>query len=264
MQHFETIALQQVENHPEVYIITLNRPERLNALNTKMAVELIEVFTNLKQNDSIRALIFTGAGERSFCSGADLKERKGMSNKEWKEQHDLFEEAASLIRKFPFPTIAAINGYALAGGLELALRCDIRIAANHAIVGLTEATIGIIPGLGGTQLLPRMLPVGIAKELLFSGRKVPVTELAPYGLFNKIVPIDQLLEESIELAKTITANAPLSLQSLKRAVDQGIHLDVESALRVEMEQYYVCANSEDRLEGINSFNEKRKPVWKNR
>lgn len=264
MEAYETIEIEQSKMNDAIYILTLNRPDRLNAINSKMAYELIDAFTMLKRNDSIRTLIITGHGEKSFCSGADLKERKGMSNEAWKEQHDLFEEAANHIQSFPFPTIAAINGYALAGGLELALRCDIRIAAEHAVVGLTEATIGIIPGLGGTQLLPRLLPIGIAKEMLFSGRKVPATELASYGLFNQIVPYEQLMIESINLAMKIAANAPLSLQSLKKSVDQGLHLDIHSAYEVELEHYYVCANSEDRQEGILSFNEKRKPNWKNR
>lgn len=264
MYAYETLQVNQAENNDAIVIVTLNRPERLNALNTLMAEELIDLLQKLQHNEAIRTLIITGAGERSFCAGADLKERKGMSNEAWKAQHDLFEEAANYLQHFPYPTIAAINGYALAGGLELALRCDLRIASDHAIVGMTEATIGIIPGLGGTQFLPRLLPIGIAKELLFSGRKVPVTELAPYGLFNKIVPLAELMEESVKLANTLVQNAPLSLKALKKAVDGGIHLDIASALQVELEQYYVCANSEDRQEGINSFNEKRKPVWKNR
>lgn len=259
--NWETISVSQDEIAKGVFIITLNRPEAMNALNTQMGVELVECVSQLKDNKDIRVLVLTASGERSFCVGADLKERNGMTNDEWKKQHDIFENAYDLIRNFPYPVIAAVNGYALGGGLEMILSCDLRIAASHAKMGLPEVTIGIIPGVGGTQLLPRTIPIGLAKEFLFRGNHMTAERAKELGLVNDIASSEELLEKTLEVARDIGKNAPLSLKSIKQAINNGMQTDIHTALSIELDQYYKCANSEDRQEGIKAFNEKRKPEW---
>lgn len=261
MSQWETITLAQDEEMKGVYTVTLNRPQSMNALNTQMALDLIDCFKHLKGQKDLRVLVITGAGEKSFCVGADLKERNGMTNEQWKHQHDIFEEAYGMIRNFPFPVIAAINGYALGGGMEMVLSCDMRVMAEHAKLGLPEVTIGIMPGVGGTQLLPRVIPVGLAKEFLFRGNQIPAERAKEVGLVNAVAPSDKLTEKVMEIARDIGKNAPISLQSIKKSVDNGLQTDINTAITIELDQYYKCANSEDRLEGIRAFNEKRKPNW---
>lgn len=226
-----------------------------------MGLDLIDCIKHLNEQADVRVVILTAAGERSFCAGADLKERNGMTNEQWKRQHDIFEEAAYKLRNFDFPVIGAINGYALAGGLELALSCDFRIAASHAKLGLTEASVGLIPGLGGTQLLPRAIPIGLAKEFLFRANHITADRAKEIGLVNDVVPMEELLNQALEIAKDIGKNAPLSLKAIKKAVNDGLQTDIHTALNIELTHYYTCAKSEDRLEGIKAFNEKRKPNW---
>ncbi|RFU64559.1 enoyl-CoA hydratase [Peribacillus saganii] len=262
VQTYETIRLERASHNEGIVIITLDRPEAMNAMNTKMAIELIEAFQELKYDDKVRVVVLTSSGTKSFCVGADLKERNGMSKKDWKKQHDYFEEVTESIREFPFPVIAAINGYALGGGLEISLSCDIRTAAEHAEMGLPEAKLGLIPGIGGSQLLSRILPIGIAKEMLYTGKRISAEEGKQWGLINAVFTAETLLEGTINLAENIAKNAPLSLQSLKKAVNKGTETDLATGLAFELEAYYRCANSEDRLEGIYAFNEKRKPEWK--
>jgi enoyl-CoA hydratase/carnithine racemase len=259
VQTYETI---KVENKVGVAVVTLDRPEALNALNTKMAVELISALDELKYDENVKVLVMTGAGTKSFCVGADLKERNGMTKKDWKKQHDIFEQLTEKIREFPLPVIGAINGFALGGGLELSLSCDLRTASEQAELGLPEAKLGLIPGIGGTQLLPRVLPIGLAKEMLFTGKRVTAEEGKQWGLVNHVFPKETLVQESIQLAKTIAANAPLSLKAIKKAVNKGTETDLATGLALELEAYYKCADSEDRLEGIYAFNEKRLPEWK--
>lgn len=261
MNNWGTILLRKDSVEKGVFILTLNRPHAMNALNTQMALDLIDCLTELKDNKQIRVLIITGAEERGFCVGADLKERNGMTNDEWKKQHDSFEEAYRLLREFPYPVIAAVNGYALGGGMEMLLSCDLRIAADHAKFGLPEATLGIMPGVGGTQLLPRLIPVGLAKEILFRGNHMTAERGKEIGLLNDVAEKDKLLDTTLEVAREIGKNAPLSLQSIKQSVNNGLQTDINTALTIELDQYYKCANSEDRLEGIRAFNEKRKANW---
>lgn len=244
-----------------VFTLTLNRPHAMNSHNTQMALDLINCLEQLKKEEDLRVLIITGSGERAFCTGADLKERKGMTNDAWRYQHDIFENAFELIRTFPYPVIAAINGYALGGGMEMALSCDFRICAEDAKMGLPEATIGIIPGVGGTQLLPRSIPIGLAKELLFRGNQITANRAKEINLVNDVVLNSELQDKVLSIARDIGKNAPLSLKSIKQAINKGMQTDINTALSIELDQYYKCANSEDRLEGIKAFNEKREPVW---
>lgn len=264
MTKWETVTLTQDEGTKEIYILTLNRPDAMNALNTQMALDLIECFDYLKDQKDLRTLILTGAGEKSFCVGADLKERNGMTNEDWQKQHEIFESAYEKLRNFPFPVIAAVNGYALGGGLEMMLSCDLRVVAEHTKAGFPEVTIGIIPGVGGTQLLPRVIPVGLAKEILFTGKHVSSERAKEIGLVNEVVPSDSLLQKALELARGIAKNAPLALQAIKKSINHGLQTDLHTALTIELDQYYKCANSEDRLEGLLSFTEKRKPEWQGR
>jgi len=258
---WETLSLDTNHEMDNVYILSLNRPDALNALNTKMGVELIECFKYLETQKELRVLIFTGSGEKSFCVGGDLKERKGMTQEAWKHQHDIFEDAYESIRTFPFPVIAAVNGFAMGGGMEMALSCDLCYVAEHAKMGLPEVKLGIIPGAGGTQLLPRTIPIKLAKELLYSGRSMTATEARETGLANGIFSSEELLSGTLEKAKEIAKNAPLSLKALKQSIDRGIQTNINAALSIELEEYYKCANSQDREEGVLAFNEKRKPVW---
>ena len=262
VKSYETIRLEKDVRHEGIVILTLDRPESMNAMNTKMALELIEALHELKYDEGVRTLIITASGTKSFCVGADLKERNGMSQQDWKKQHDYFEEVTEGIREFPFPVIAAINGFALGGGMEIALSCDLRTVSEQAGLGLPEAKLGLIPGIGGTQLLSRLIPIGIAKEMLYSGKRITAEEGKQWGLVNQIFTADTLLEGTIKLAESIAANAPLSLKALKKAVNKGTETDLATGLVLELEAYYKCANSEDRLEGIYAFNEKRPPEWK--
>lgn len=264
MADWQTILLKEDFASDNVYILELNRPEAMNSLNTQMGIELIECLKEIQGKSDLRVLVLTGSGEKSFCAGADLKERKGMTNEQWKKQHDIFEDAYEHLRNFPFPTIAAVNGFALGGGMEMVLSCDLRYAAEHAQMGLPEVKLGIIPGVGGTQLLPRAIPVGLAKEFLFRGNKIPAPKALEAGILNGISAKEELLEDTLEIAKEIAANAPLSLKALKKSVNTGLETDLNTALVIELDQYYKCANSEDRQEGILSFNEKRKPNWQGR
>lgn len=264
MADWQTILLKDDWASDNVYILELNRPDAMNSLNTQMGIELIECLKEIQEKPDLRVLVLTGSGEKSFCAGADLKERKGMTNEQWKKQHDIFEEAYEHLRNFPYPTIAAVNGFALGGGMEMLLSCDLRYASEHAQMGLPEVKLGIIPGVGGTQLLPRAIPVGLAKEFLFRGNKISAPKALESGILNGVCKKESLLEDTIEIAKEIAANAPLSLKALKKSVNTGLETDLNTALVIELDQYYKCANSEDRQEGILSFNEKRKPNWQGR
>ncbi|WP_156289623.1 enoyl-CoA hydratase/isomerase family protein [Oceanobacillus salinisoli] len=264
METYETILVKQDEELKGVYTITLNRPNSMNAMNTQMGLDLLNSLQELKEDEEIRVLIITASGEKSFCVGADLKERNGMTNHQWKKQHDIFENAFKEIRDFPYPVIAAINGYALGGGLEMALSCDLRYSVPHAKLGLPEAKIGIIPGVGGTQNLPRAIPVGIAKEYLFRGNQMESERAKELGLLNDVFSKEAFEGSVLQIAREIAANAPLSLKALKESVNNGLQTDIHTALTIELSNYYKTANSEDRQEGILAFNEKRKPNWKNK
>ncbi|OMP65965.1 enoyl-CoA hydratase/isomerase family protein [Domibacillus epiphyticus] len=261
MKQWDTITLENNTRLKGIYVLTLNRPDSMNALNTQMAIDMIDCLKTLINQVDCRGLIITGAGERAFCVGADLKERNGMTKESWKHQHDLFEEVTLLIREFPFPVLALINGYALGGGFEIALSCDMRIAAPHVKAGFPEVKIGIMPGIGGTQLLTRAIPMGIAKELLFSGKQITAQRGVDIGLINQISSTDSPIYEALTFLEDIARNAPLSLQQIKAAVNEGADADLTTALEIELQAYYKCAESEDRLEGIKAFNEKREPVW---
>lgn len=254
------IELEIVEN---VGILTLNRPKAANALSLTMLNRLNETLEEI-DNLQLRCLIITGAGERVFCAGADLKERAGMNEIEVKQTVSLISKTMTAIEQFPMPVIAAMNGAAFGGGLELALACDIRLAGEDCKLGLTETSLGIIPGGGGTQRLPRIAGAAAAKELIFTARKITAKEALTLGILNKVVPSDQLQQTALNLAKEIAQNAPLALKAAKHAVNSGLQSDIASGLLIEAASYEQTIASYDRTEGLRAFSEKRKPVFEGR
>ena len=254
----ETILLERKER---VAVITFNRPESLNALNSQMARDLIEVMAELAEDRETWAAILTAAGERSFCVGADLKERKNMSREEMHRQRALFVRAFQAVNFFPKPLIAAVNGFALGGGCEFASACDIVIASEKASFALPEVALGIIPGGGGTQNLPRLIGRQKAKELIFTGRRLTAAEAVEWGLASRVVSPENLLEEAMALGGEITKNAPVAVWQAKKAIDAGLDVGLYQGFAFEAEAYNTCLATEDRDEGIKAFNEKRKPNY---
>lgn len=242
-----------------ITVITLNRPQAANALSQAMAEELAHAIHALETQADIRVLLLTGAGEKSFCAGADLKERQGMNNMQWHQQHAAFEKALAAIMHCKKPIIATVNGAAMGGGMELAMACDFIYAAENARFALTEATLGIMPGMGGTQTLPRAIGVARAKEYLYLGKAMNAEEAHAIGLVNHISAQGQVLAAALSTAQAIAANAPLAVAAIKRSVDQGIEQPLASALHTELRNYNGLLGTRDRQEGINAWNEKRKP-----
>ena len=260
---FEALLLE--EPAADLLVVRINRPEVANAFNTQLGRELLEVFSTLgAEPDRYRCAILTAAGDRHFCAGGDLKERDGMSDAEWQAQHLIFERMALAMLDCPIPVIAAVNGVAFAGGCELILNCDFVYAAKNARFALTETRIGIIPGTGGTQNLPRALGVRRAKELIYAARPFSAEEAFAWGLVNKLSEPGKVLEDAIATAQEIVANAPLAVRQAKRSIDYGGRMDLRSALFYEVEAYNRTIPTEDRREGVRAFNEKRKPVFKGR
>ncbi len=258
---YETITLEIGSD--KVGIITMNRPEALNSMNTLMMRELRDCFMQFYIDPNQAAcLIMTGAGERGFCTGADLKERKGMTDETWRQQHALVEQLARAMMDCPVPIIAAVNGHAYAGGLEIALACDFVYAADHARFALTEVTLGIIPGLMGTQNLPRAVGVRRAKEIILTGTPFSAADGLAWGMINKVVPMAQLREEVLAVARKIASNAPVSVRQAKKSMDKAGDLSRADGYAFEIEAYNRTVTTADRQEGINAFNEKRKPVYK--
>lgn len=246
--------------HQHVGLVTLNRPKAANALNIMLAQELTGCLHEAQRH--YRVLILTGVGDRAFCAGADLKERQGMSEDEWETQHAALRAARDAVLLCPIPIMAAVNGAAMGGGLELALSCDFIYASEGARFGLTEATLGIMPGMGGTQLLPRAIGSAAAAEMLFTGKPIDAEEALRLGLVNRICESEALLPLTVETARHIADNAPRALQSIKQSMRNGALLPMLQAFGAEREQYLCVVATNDRREGISAFNEKRKPVFK--
>ncbi|MFD3450000.1 enoyl-CoA hydratase [Microbacteriaceae bacterium 4G12] len=247
---------------PHVVCITLNRPQQANALSLALLEELQAALLEVKDNKNVRAVIVTGAGEKAFCAGADLKERAGMNHEQVRHAVSMIRSTINLVEELPQPVIAAINGVALGGGTELSLACDIRLAASSATLGLTETSLAIIPGAGGTQRLPRLIGMGRAKELIFTARRISAKEAAEYNLVEYVVESGELLQKATKLAERIAANGPIAVQLAKRAISQGIELSLHDGLEVEQQAYEGIIDTSDRLEGLQAFKEKRKPIYK--
>jgi enoyl-CoA hydratase/carnithine racemase len=250
---------------PGVLRVTLNRPAVANAFNTQMARDLLDLWSALAAAPGeTRCAVLTGAGARAFCAGADLKERNGMSDGEWQAQHDIIERQYRALLDCPVPVIAAVNGHAFAGGFEMMLACDFAYAVREARFALTEVTLGIMPGAGGTQFLPRAAGERRAKEIILTGRPFGAEEAFAWGIVNRLCDAERLMAEAIETAATIAANAPLAVRQAKKAIHAGLQLDLASALLFEIEAYNRLVPTEDRREGIRAFNEKRKPTFTGR
>jgi enoyl-CoA hydratase/carnithine racemase len=260
---YETLQLSRPADH--ILQITLNRPDARNAMNTQMGRDLLDVAIDLVIDPAdVRVAVMTGAGDKAFCAGGDLKERKGMTDETWRIQHAIFEQAIYRLQDSPVPVIAAVNGAAFGGGCEMALACDFIYASTEARFALTEITLGIIPGCGGTQNLPRAAGARRAKEILYTGRPFTAEQGLDWGIVNKVCEPADLLPAVMETAQRIADNAPLAVRQAKRSVDLGAGTDRTTALGIEIEAYNRLVPTEDRHEGVLAFNEKRKPQFKGR
>lgn len=258
-------AISVASPAPHVLLVTLDRPEVANALNTQMGTELRDLWVGLTRDPGdTRCVVLTGAGTKAFCAGGDLKERNGMTVEAWQRQHEIFEEAYWTLIELPVPVIAAVNGHAYAGGLEMALACDFAYSVPGARFALTEVTIGIMPGAGGTQNLPRAVGERRAKEIILTGRPFNAEQALDWGVLNRVVEADALLPAALETAATIAGNAPMSVRQAKKSIHLGLQADLRTGLRLEVEAYNRLIGTEDRMEGIRAFNEKRKPQFRNR
>ncbi|MEM7424083.1 MAG: enoyl-CoA hydratase-related protein, partial [Pseudomonadota bacterium] len=261
MEEFETLALEHVAGG--VMVVTLNRPERLNAMNTAMMRELRTLFTDLYVHpDQTNCIVITGAGERGFCPGADLKERDGMTDEVWRAQHALVEQVARGMFQCPVPMIAAVNGAAMGGGAEIALCCDFIYAADHARFAFPEVTRGIMPGMAGPQNLPRAVGIRRAKEIILTGLPFSAEDALAWGMVNRVMPLADLMPAAIETARTIARNAPIGVRSALKSMDKAVEIDRSSGYDFEIVAYNATVPTEDRLEGVRAFNEKRAPVFK--
>jgi enoyl-CoA hydratase/carnithine racemase len=260
---YETLALEEPGEH--VLVVRINRPEVRNAISTQVGADLHEVFTRLiNDTQDYRCVILTGAGDKAFCAGGDLKERNGMSDEQWLKQHALFERMTLSLLDCPIPLIGAVNGAAFGGGCELILTCDFAYASTTARFGLPEITLGIMPGAGGTQFLPRTVGARRAKEIVLTGRPFTAEQALEWGVVNKLCAPETLMEETIATAQAIANNAPIATRQAKRSIQYGLQMDIRSALFFEIDVYNKMVGTQDRLEGVKAFNEKRKPDFKGR
>jgi enoyl-CoA hydratase/carnithine racemase len=260
---YETLSLEARGEH--VLLVTLNRPEVLNAINTQMGRDQLDLWTRIASDPrALRCVVLTGSGERAFCAGGDLKERDGMTDEAWRAQHDIFERAFMALVECTVPVIAAVNGHAFGGGLEMALCCDFLYAVPGARLALSEVRLGIMPGGMGTQNLPRAVGERRAKELILSARTFTAEEGLAWGLINRVCEPEHLLDETLASAQTIAENAPLSVRQAKKAIHYGLQSDLLTGYRFEIEAYNRLVDTEDRHEGVRAFNEKRKPRFSGR
>jgi enoyl-CoA hydratase/carnithine racemase len=241
--------------------ITIDRPDVLNAIDDEVLEELETTFHAIEKDEKIRVVIITGGGEKAFVAGGDIDAMKRMSLIEGERFVYKGQSVLSKIENSNKVVIAAINGYALGGGSELALACDIRIASDKAKLGLPEVCIGLYPGWGGTQRLVRLVGKGVAKELVFTGRRISVQEAKELGIVNRIVPHDELMSSCVELAESILANSPIAVIQAKKAINQGSEISLDNALSLEAEAWLVNFSTVDRVEGLSAFLEKRKPNY---
>lgn len=260
-------ATLQLAMHGEhVLQITLNRPEAMNAITTQMGHDLYDLWMRLTvAPQNVRCAVLTGAGERAFCAGGDLKERNGMSNTAWQAQHELFERAFVALLECTVPVVAAVNGFAYGGGCETVLGCDFIYASTNAQFALSEVRLGIMPGGGGTQTLARAVGERRAKELILTARPFGAQDAFDWGMVNRVLPTqEELLAEALRTAEAIAGNAPLSVRQAKKSIHFGLQSDIQTGYRFEIEAYNRLIPTEDRLEGVRAFNEKRKPAFQGR
>lgn len=260
---FETLSVGRFGEH--IVELTLDRPAVLNAIDTRLGIELGDFFEALPEAlaTDLRTLVLTGSGPKAFCAGADLKERQGMSDEAWNEHHAALERAFAMIRHCPVPIIAAVEGAALGGGCELVLACDLVVASETAFFGQPEVRRGIIPGCGATWALPRRIGASRAREMIFTGRRIGADEAAKWGLVNCVAAAGEALASARSLAEEIVAGGPIAVREAKRAIDRGLDLSREEGIVAELEGYRRTIPTEDRREGIRSFNQRRPPRFRN-
>jgi enoyl-CoA hydratase/carnithine racemase len=259
---YQTLALEQPSEH--LLVVRINRPEVRNAISTQVGLDMLDVFSRFQAPHDYRCVVLTGAGDKAFCAGGDLKERLGMTDEQWMAQHAIFERMTLALMDCPIPVIAAVNGAAFGGGCELTLTCDFAYASTSARFALTEITLGIMPGAGGTQFLPRAVGSRRAKEIILTGKPFSAQDALDWGVVNKLCAPEKLLEETLATAQTICDNAPISVRQAKRSMHFGMQMDIRSALFFEIDAYNKMVSTEDRHEGVRAFNEKRKPKFKGR
>lgn len=250
-----------LEVRDQIGYITINRPEALNALSSQVLQDLNEVLDTVEASQEIRVVIVTGAGEKSFVAGADIKEMDKMTPTEAFEYMTYANNTFSKLANLRQPSIAAINGYALGGGMELALSTDLRLGHEKILLGFPEVTLGIIPGFAGTQRMSRLIGASKTKELILTARNVKAEEALALGIINQLVPVDSLLDEAEKLAKSILKNAPLAVEKAKHVINVGVELPLQHAIRLETEAEALLFSTEDKAEGMGAFVEKRKAVF---
>ncbi|GHH97090.1 enoyl-CoA hydratase-related protein [Neobacillus kokaensis] len=253
-------VLFKVENH--IGYVTVNRADVLNCFNYETLHELQEIVNAISLNQDVHVVIFTGAGEKAFSAGADLKERKTLNETEVRRNVKAIRDVFNSIAMLPQPTIAAVNGYALGGGFEWLLSCDFAIAAEGVSMGLTETSWAIIPGAGGTQRLPRLIGETKAKELIFTAKKISAEEAQSLGIVLQVVPRSELLSACQEFAAKIMKNGPVAIRQAKYAITRGINTDLQTGLEIEAKAYEITIPTEDRIEALQAFSEKRAPQFK--
>lgn len=252
------------EKSEGVATVTLNRPEALNAFSKDIIEEIIKALEDVQNDENVRVVVLTGAGEKAFSAGADIKAMVGMNALKARELSLMGERLCLAFENLEKPVIAALNGYALGGGLEVAMSCDLRIAAENARMGQTEVNIGLIPGWGGTQRLTRLVGKAKAKELVFTGRMIDARTAEQLGIINMVVPQDKFRETVRQFAIELASKAPVAIRVAKALINKGENIGLDSALALEREGFGVVASTEDLKEGVSAFTEKRKPTFKGR
>lgn len=256
MKNYETLL---IEKENGIGTLTINRPKSLNALNTQVLEDLHEALIEIDQDKEIDVLIITGAGDRAFIAGADITEMKDKDALEGRSFSNFGNKVFSMLENLSQPTIAAVNGFALGGGAELAMACDIRIGSEYSKFGQPEVGLGIIPGFGGTQRLSRLVGLAKAKELIYTGKTIKADEAKDIGLVNDVVAADELMDTAIELAQLILKQAPLAVKASKRAINRGYEMDLVHGLEMEAEMFGVQFSTEDQKNGMTAFVNKEKP-----
>ncbi|MGD0160509.1 MAG: enoyl-CoA hydratase-related protein [Candidatus Bathyarchaeia archaeon] len=250
------------EKSEGIATITLNRPEALNAFSREVVDEILQALQDVMNDENVRVVVLTGAGEKAFSAGADIKSMIGMTVLKARELSLMGEKLCLALENLEKPVIAALNGYALGGGLEVAMSCDLRIASENARMGQTEINIGLIPGWGGTQRLTRLIGRTKAKELVFTGRMIDAKTAEQLGIINMAVPQDKFKETVRQFALDLVSKAPVAVRVAKALINKGADISLDSALALEREGFGVVASTEDLKEGVSAFTEKRKPVFK--
>ena len=252
------MSFVNVEQQGAVAVLTIDRPKALNALNPEVLADLKAAFEGIDQNTA-RCVVLTGAGDKSFVAGADIGSMSTMTKAEGEAFGKLGNDIFLTIENFPLPVIAAVNGFALGGGCELAMSCDIRICSDNAMFGQPEVGLGITPGFGGTQRLPRIVGLGMAKQLLYTARNIDAGEALRIGLVNAVVPQAELMDTALKMASTIAKNAPIAVRACKQAVNEGMQVSIDKAVEIEEKLFGGCFETHDQVEGMACFLSREKP-----